>query len=291
MISIILPVYNGEKYLRLALESIKTQTNDDFEVIIVNDCSTDSTPQIAEEYVKKDKRFCLINNDKNLRLPASLNVGFKAAKGDLLTWTSDDNILYPNMLEKLCAKINEGYEFVYANMDYIGSEGELLKNESRIGEDIWYSNYVGACFMYTRRAYDTVGEYDTEAFLVEDYDYWLRIASRFKLGFIDEKLYGYRLHDNSLTGSRQIDIAKKRLELLYKYINDNSIDEKIKNKIRVQMADTYYSLNNREELRKILGCLKQNDKNEYYKTRKSTRLNYYIPKVFIEIIRKIKKGL
>ena len=78
---------------------------------------------------------------------------------------------------------------------------------------------------------------------------------------------------------------------LYKYINDNSIDEKIKNKIRVQMADTYYSLNNREELRKILGCLKQNDKNEYYKTRKSTRLNYYIPKVFIEIIRKIKKGL
>lgn len=284
-----MPVYNGERYLAEAMESIIKQSEKDFELIVVNDCSTDSTVSIVEGYKKRDKRIKLINNLKNLKLPASLNKGFSYAKGDLFTWTSDDNIFYPQMLCKLKGKINEGYEFVYGDMDYIGANGEILPNISHIGECVWYSNYVGACFMYTRKAYEAVGEYDTTAFLVEDYDYWLRILSKYEFGFINEKLYGYRLHDDSLTGSRQKDIARKRIELLYKYLKSSEVDSDIKDKIRVQLADTYYDLGERVKVREYVGYLKKHNYGEFIKTRKSTRLNYYFSKEIIEKIRKIKK--
>jgi glycosyltransferase involved in cell wall biosynthesis len=289
MISIILPVYNGEKYLATAIDSIINQTEGDFELIIVNDCSTDKTVSIVQEYMIKDKRINLITNRKNMRLPASLNIGFKSAKGELLTWTSDDNVLYPKMLEKLSNKILEGNEFVYADMDYIGPSGEILPNESHIGENVWYSNYVGACFMYTRKVYKTIGEYDTTAFLVEDYDYWLRILSKYKFEFINEKLYGYRLHESSLSGSRRNEIAKKRIELLNKYMLDDNIEKGIKDKICVQLANTYYDLGDRNEVKKYLRYLKANNINEFLMTTKSTRMNLYLNKKTIELLRNIKK--
>ena len=291
MISIVLPVYNGEKYISEAIESILNQTEENFELIIVNDCSTDSTLSIVKNYVLKDRRIRLINNEKNMRLPASLNIGFKNSKGNLLTWTSDDNILYPDMLRKLSNKISEGYEFAYADVDYIGATGEILPNKSHIGENVWYSNYVGACFMYTRKAYETVGEYDTSAFLVEDYDYWLRILSKYKFGFINEKLYGYRLHGESLSQSRKNERKKKRIELLDKYMIDDDIEQSIKDKICVQLANTYYELGEERKVREYLRYLKKYNYKEYKKATKTTRMNMYFSKDIIEFLKQIKKGL
>lgn len=289
MISIVLPVYNGEKYLASAIDSIISQTEDDFELIIVNDCSTDNTASIIQEYMINDRRIKLITNKKNMKLPASLNIGFKNAKGELLTWTSDDNILYPEMLEKLSNKISEGFEFAYADMDYIGPYGEILPNKSHIGENVWYSNYVGACFMYTRTVYEAIGEYDTTAFLVEDYDYWLRILLKYEFGFINEKLYGYRLHETSLSGSRRNEIAKKRIELLSKYMSDEDLEGSIKDKICVQLANTYYELGERNKVIEYLTYLKKVNRKEYLVTTKSTRMNLYLNKSTIELLRKIKK--
>ena len=90
LISIVLPVYNGEQYIDKAVESIIGQTYKNWELILVNDCSTDHTLEILEEYAGKDVRIRIINNTHNLKLPASLNVGFENAKGRYLTWTSDD---------------------------------------------------------------------------------------------------------------------------------------------------------------------------------------------------------
>ena len=89
-VSIILPTYNGKKYIRDSIESIINQTYTNWELIIVNDCSTDDTQKIIEEYQQKDKRIIVINNEKNLKLPASLNRGFEEASGEYYTWTSDD---------------------------------------------------------------------------------------------------------------------------------------------------------------------------------------------------------
>lgn len=85
-ISIVLPTYNGEKYLKQSIESILGQTYTDWELIVVNDCSTDSTQEIIDFYRKKDTRIRTIFNYTNQKLPESLNIGFREAKGEYFTW-------------------------------------------------------------------------------------------------------------------------------------------------------------------------------------------------------------
>ena len=101
LISIVLPVYNGERFLRESIDSVLAQTYTNWELLIVDDCSTDNTAAIVHEYVQKDSRVQYYKNEKNLRLPRNLNRGFSLARGDYLTWTSDDNVFWPTALEKM----------------------------------------------------------------------------------------------------------------------------------------------------------------------------------------------
>ena len=91
LISIVLPVYNGAKFLCESIDSVINQTYKNWELLILDDCSTDETAKIAQKYVEQDSRIRYYLNEKNLRLPRNLNKGFSLAKGDYLTWTSDDN--------------------------------------------------------------------------------------------------------------------------------------------------------------------------------------------------------
>lgn len=117
LISIVLPVYNGEKYLRESIDSVLAQTYKNWELLIVDDCSTDSSAAIAKEYASKDRRIYYYRNENNLRLPRNLNKGFRLAKGDYLTWTSDDNKFKPMALEKMydALKNNQDAQFVFAS--------------------------------------------------------------------------------------------------------------------------------------------------------------------------------
>ena len=116
LVSIILPVYNGEQYLKQAIESVLNQTYTNFELIIVNDCSTDNTAVIIESFVRIDTRIKVINNKENKKLPASLNIGHNIATGDYMTWTSHDNILKPNFIEILLKYIQQKQEIGRAHV-------------------------------------------------------------------------------------------------------------------------------------------------------------------------------
>ena len=100
-VSIVLPTYNGEKFIKESIESVLNQTFEDWELIIVDDCSTDGTLEIIKEYLKKDYRIHLIHNETNRKLPLSLNIGFRKSMGEYLTWTSDDNIYHADAIEKM----------------------------------------------------------------------------------------------------------------------------------------------------------------------------------------------
>lgn len=226
LVSIVLPVYNGENFLQDALESIVNQIYKNWELIIVNDCSTDSTIDICKKWVAIDNRIKLVNNEVNLKLPASLNKGFKLSKGDYLTWTSHDNILQPDFICECLKYLKSGYDFVYSNYEIIGDECRLVKTLP--AERILDFNVIGASFMYSRRVYDIVGEYREDLFLLEDYDYWIRISESFHLFKIDKVIYKYRVHGKSLSSERMRDIeiltAKYMINkiLEYKKINHNS---------------------------------------------------------------------
>ena len=127
-VSIVLPTYNGEKYIRESIDSILNQTFTDWELIIVNDCSTDNTVNIIQEYAEKDKRIKIINNKKNEKLPNSLNIGFREAIGEYLTWTSDDNVYLNRAIEEMVKFLEENleYQMVCARMDFIDKNGNFM---------------------------------------------------------------------------------------------------------------------------------------------------------------------
>ena len=107
LISIVLPVYNGAEHMAGSIESVLRQTWKNWELIIVNDCSTDQTLAVAESYQKKDSRIRVLSNSKNLKLPLTLNAGFAQAKGEYYTWTSDDNLYQPEALSSLVQALEQ----------------------------------------------------------------------------------------------------------------------------------------------------------------------------------------
>lgn len=216
LISIILPIYNGEKYMRESIDSILNQSYTNWELLIIDDGSTDNTPAIASEYKDMDSRVHYYKNEQNMRLPRTLNRGFSLAKGDYLTWTSDDNYYYPTALEKMIHALEtQNKDFVFASCDVINAEGEIVETIAVNDHSLKMlvgSNPVGACFMYSRKAYEVTGDYDPELTLVEDFDYWQRIAVRFLPICISEKLYAYRWHDGALTSTMKKDQFNCNLE-------------------------------------------------------------------------------
>jgi glycosyltransferase involved in cell wall biosynthesis len=213
LVSIILPVYNGEKYLSQSIKSCLNQTYDNIELIIVNDCSTDSTLKICQSFLNKDKRVKLINNVINLKLPASLNVGHRAAKGNFVTWTSDDNMYHENAIEILINTLLETKsDVVYSDFIVIDEKGLEVRNVEYIGfENIIFGNFVGASFLYKKEVFEQNKQYNENLFLVEDYDFWLRALVHSQFYHLKEKLYFYRKHGGSLTN--QINTSEDKKEL------------------------------------------------------------------------------
>lgn len=219
-VSIVLPVYNGEETIDAAIKSILEQTYECFELIAVNDCSTDDSKKIIENYAAQDSRVRLIDNPRNMKLPRSLNIGFDNACGDYYTWTSDDNILLPGMLDRLVKELDQNTEtgMVYSNYTNIDENGEKI-NYVELGQadELAVSNPIGACFLYRKEIAERVGSYDENLFLAEDYDYWIRIYKETKISHIDDNLYLYRRHSKSLTATKEAQIKKQVFKVLEKH--------------------------------------------------------------------------
>lgn len=210
LVSIVLPTYNGSQYISEAIESCLLQTYPDWELIIVDDGSTDDTIRRVLSYTEVDARIALIRHSKNRTLPAALNTGFGHAKGEYLTWTSDDNIFEPDALEILVRYLDENrqVDFVYCDMKRIDEDGRVT--------DVWKAedaaslverNVIGGCFLFRREIYQVVGQFATDMFLIEDYDYWLRVNRRFNMTHLQGvSPYRYRRHSNSLTRRREWEV-------------------------------------------------------------------------------------
>ena len=203
-ISIVLPTYNGSRFIRQSIESCLAQTFVDFELIIVNDCSTDNTLDILHEYAKKDTRIKIVDNIANLKLPLSLNAGFNVAQGLYHTWTSDDNYYAPNALETLHNKLraDNQIDFIYTDYTLIDDKNNIIgeKRFNDINDSFTKWIGCGACFLYKAEIFKSIKGYSPAAFLIEDYDFFMRAYLDFKFCYFPgTNLYYYREHDSSLT--------------------------------------------------------------------------------------------
>ena len=251
-VSIVLPTYNGEKFIRESIESIINQTYKYWELIIVDDGSTDNTPVIIKEFEKKDSRIKVITNTINQNLPNSLNIGFRQAEGEYYTWTSDDNMFKHTAIEVMVNLLNENnnIDLVSLNYDYIDENDNFVKTyvvkpQKRNIRNLVKMNNIGACFMYKKEITEIVGTYDSEMFCAEDYDYWFRIALNGNILYRDDlNLYSYRINSKSLTATK-IDVVISKMRFLAdKY--SVSLMKKLKmNNLEIigNILDLYYGEN------------------------------------------------
>jgi glycosyltransferase involved in cell wall biosynthesis len=208
-VSMVMPVFNGALYLAAALDSVLAQDFQDFELICLNDGSTDATAEILTTYADKDARIIYQDNPANIGLPATLNAGFAIASGDYHSWTSHDNLLRPDMLSTLVGGLDADASVgvVYAGYSVIDGDGRILRyHPPRPAAERWFGNPVGAAFLYRREVTEKLGGYDESLFGAEDYDFWLRAARQFKFQSVDRDLYFYRRHDASLTNKKSMQI-------------------------------------------------------------------------------------
>ncbi len=210
-ISIVLPTHNGARYLAESIQSCLDQTQGDFELVVVDDASSDSTPEVVRSFAG-DPRIRYVRSEQNLKLPGALNRGFEEARADFLTWTSDDNLYEPQALEVMLAafQAQPRLDLVYADFRIIDTEGAVCRDHRCPDPDYMVEhNCVGACFLYRRSVMERVGPYETQTFLAEDYDFFLRVfLSGCRMHHLPELLYRYRIHDASLGstfGAGQVD--------------------------------------------------------------------------------------
>ncbi len=215
-VSVVLPVYRGGAYLRRALDTCLGQTHRALEIVVVDDCSPDETPDIVAEYAGRDDRVVTIRNAENLRLPGALNVGFARAHGQLLTWTSHDNYHAPRAIETLVR-----YLCTWPDVDFVYSACHLVDAQDTLSPDVWYQappwhapffNPIGPYFLYRRRVWEVTGEFRRDLEYLEDYEYWVRVAKRFGMMRLPFPLYYYRQHAESMTG-RAPDLDDRRRKI------------------------------------------------------------------------------
>lgn len=222
LVSIVLPTYNRAHVLPHAIRSVLAQTYAHWELIVIDDHSPDDTAQVVAGFT--DPRIRYLRNDPNLKLPRTLNRGHSLARGEYLTWTSDDNLYAPDAIEAMAQRLQQGdCDLVYADYWLFSREDDagrpLDARVDRLPDTVQLDkgNHMGACFLYTRRLYEAVGEYDPELFLVEDYDFFIRAAKQFRFAHLAEPLYYFRRDDDTLYLSRFAEV--KASDVLVRYRN------------------------------------------------------------------------
>jgi glycosyltransferase involved in cell wall biosynthesis len=206
-VSVVMPVYNAEKYLSEAVESILTQTFSDFEFIIINDGSTDRSESILQEFQGQDKRIRLVSRS-NTGIVATRNEGLELANGPYIAIMDADDIALPERLAKQVAFLEE-----HSNYVAVGSLSLMidpdglpvrLANKLTNHEEIDDAHMAGISAeiphsgaMIRHDALQTIGGYRKEMQHAEDFDLWLRLAEIGRLGNLPDLLLKYRLHPKS----------------------------------------------------------------------------------------------
>lgn len=198
-ISVVMPAYNAEKYVAEAIDSILAQTFSDFEFIIINDASTDSTKEIIESY--KDPRIKLINNEQNQGVAKSLNIGLAAACGKYIARMDADDISLPQ-------RFQTQFDFMEQRPDVdvcgswakkIGKENEIIKNPSSyedIKDTLFFSCAMSHSTVVFKKNLDF--QYSSEFPRAEDYDLWCKKINDLKFINIPEILLLYRVHTHQV---------------------------------------------------------------------------------------------
>jgi glycosyltransferase involved in cell wall biosynthesis/predicted SAM-dependent methyltransferase len=247
-VSIIMASYNHEKYVADTIDSVLSQTFVDFEFIITDDGSSDSTPDIIKKYAKKDKRIKVYTFSKNQGACIATENSFKYVKGKYIAIINSDDIWFLNKLEKQVKFLdsNKNIGAVFSFAEFIDNKGVFFDlpdtegykkvfHQKNRGRHQWLNHffYNGNCLCHPsilirKECYDVCGFYKKELASLPDFDMWIRLCMKYDIHIIQENLIKFRLHDNNESGNR-IENNLRHMNELYQvlsnYLDISSTDE------------------------------------------------------------------
>ena len=141
--SVIIPVYNAERFIENTLKSVMNQTVKNIEIICVNDCSKDASSEVIKKLQATDNRIVLLENEKNLRVSGTRNNGIKNAKSDWVALLDADDMWEPTFLEKVLAKRDEKKaQLVVSSESFMDNDGKRMNGEFKVKEEILYKDLL-----------------------------------------------------------------------------------------------------------------------------------------------------
>lgn len=225
MVSVILPTYNRADMLLRALQSIISQTYQDFEIIVVND-DGENVDHIINTLNHREN-IHVITHEINRGLAAARNTGIRAARGKYIAYLDDDDMFYPPHLEILCNFLEHSeYRIAYSDTYRVLNEMKKGKYEVTHKEalsiefdydEILVGNLIPVlCFMHEKSCLDEVGPFDEMLTSHEDWDLWIRMSRRFKIAHIKQftSEFSWRMDGSTMTSSRRADYVRT-LEIIY----------------------------------------------------------------------------
>lgn len=207
-VTVLMPVYNAARFVEAAIRSVLAQTFDDFELVVIDDGSSDDSARIVRSF--DDPRIRFVQNERNLGLTPTLNRGLALARGEFVARQDADDLSEPPRLERQVAFLDANPEVAVVGSWYtkIGEHGEPLGKRTPPTDDVsvqWamlsYCPIVHSAATFRRDAITALGAYDERFGYAEDFDLWSRVAKRYRMANVPEYLVQYRVLPTSMTAT------------------------------------------------------------------------------------------
>lgn len=261
-VSVILPTYNVGKYISRCLDSCLAQNYDDFEIIIVDDCGSDNSIEMAEVYAAKDKRIKIIKNKNNMGTYHARRVGVESATGDYIIFLDPDDELACRALEKIALQIcqNPGLDMLLFNSQYIPPL-KLWNVKPKVPVGVFQKNIASSILKEKYIPYGTMGKLYSKNIIIQVYEF-LSIPESTRLVYgedvlifaaallhvnlakgISDEMYIYHINETSITNQKsdinisknidQLEVVTEKLQLLKKHLNYTKVFEKFRKRTEI----------------------------------------------------------
>jgi glycosyltransferase involved in cell wall biosynthesis len=233
-VSVIILTYNRARYLRRAVRSVLSQTYQDFEVVVVDDASTDETPEVVRGF--QDPRIRYFRHDTNRGESGSRNTGIQYSVGEYVAFLDDDDAWLPQKLAmqvKLLDTSPIEVGAVYTSFFEIEADTEkvlgswIAQKRGNVLRELTQQNWIGvpSTVVLRRRCFDSVGLFDEQIVFGPDYDMWIRIAEHYKFEYIKEPLALRSVNNNRMSTNHAL-VLKGKESILKKHADFLSLDRK-----------------------------------------------------------------
>lgn len=245
LVSVIIPSFNSSQYLKESIDSVLSQTYKKFEIVVVDDGSTDDVEEVVAPYISSGA-IHFLKKENGGPAPAR-NLGIRNSSGELIAFLDADDVWKQDKLEEqLPLFSDEKIALVYSDMEFFGAPFRFSRYSDMAGGfyegDVLYNllkgNFIpNSSVVVRRKILEEVGLYneDPELFAVEDYDLWIKVATKYKIGFSPESLVKYRVHENQISRTKKR-TYKALCRMYEKLLRDASFDM-YKDLIRSKMLE------------------------------------------------------